>query len=148
IDPFGHTRVGIARENCHRPFVVAGPLYRVPGRRISGPVIDEVQLGIVRIPAPSRAAADFPLIALPGLEARIFANGIAEFRCLLRTDEHFIVRARRIRAPYPLTSLHVIGSEMAADAELSTGDASQHFVLHDHWRRRAGLALGRVAVLD
>src|ERR1700751_1818147 len=73
---------------------------------------------------------------------------LPNFRCLLRTDEHFIDRPRRIRAPYPLTGLHVIGCEMAADAELSTGDASQHFVLHDHWRRRAGLALRRVAVLD
>src|SRR5262249_6849003 len=53
----------------------------------------------------------------------------------------------RMRSPYPVAGLHVVGCEMAADAELGTGYAEQHPVLDHNWRGRAGLTLGWVAVL-
>jgi len=48
-------------------------------------VIDQVQRRIVGNPAPGRAAADLPLIALPGLDAGILADRLAELGGLLIT---------------------------------------------------------------
>src|SRR5262249_61878526 len=78
IDPLGHAGVGIAREDSHRPFVVTRPLTRVPGRGVARTVVDEVQLRIIRDPAPGAAAADLPLVALPRLDARVLADRLAE----------------------------------------------------------------------
>ena len=69
IDPLGDAGIRIAREDGHRPFVVAGPLRRVPGAGIARAVVDQVQLGIVGIPAPGGAAAGLPLVALPGADS-------------------------------------------------------------------------------
>ena len=77
IDPFRHAAIRIAREDGHRPFVVARTLLRIPGRGIAGPVIDEVSLRIIGDPAPCAAAADLPLIALPGLQAGVLADRLA-----------------------------------------------------------------------
>ena len=54
IDPLGHAGVGVARPDGHRPFVVAGPLLRIPGRGIAGTVVDQVEFGVVGVPAPGR----------------------------------------------------------------------------------------------
>src|SRR5208282_291702 len=59
VDPLGHARIGIAGKNGHRPFIVAWPLHWIPSRRVGGPIVDEIQLGIVGIPAPSRTATNF-----------------------------------------------------------------------------------------
>ena len=68
IRPLRHSGVQIAGEYRHRPFVVARALRRIPRRRIAGAVVDQVQALVVAVPAPGRAAAGLPLIALPGLE--------------------------------------------------------------------------------
>ena len=71
VDPAGHAGVGVAREDGHRPLVVAGPLRRVPGAGIAGAVIDQVQVGVVGEPAPGGAAAQPPLVALPALDRAV-----------------------------------------------------------------------------
>ena len=69
IDPFRHAVVGAAGEDGHGPAVVAGALHRVPRAGVARAVIEQVQFGIVRIPAPRGAAADLPLVAFPGVDA-------------------------------------------------------------------------------
>ncbi len=147
IDPARHASVGIARPDGHRPLVVAGALLRVPGRGIAGAVVDQVELRIVGHPAPGAAASCFPLLAFPRLEARILADRLAELRRLDRIDQELVVRPLRIGAPRLLAGLEIVGGDMARDAELAAGDADEHFVLHHHRRRRAGLAFRRIAVL-
>ena len=74
VDPLGHAGIGVAGEDRHRPAIVARPLLRVPGRGIARAVIDQVELRIVGVPAPGGAAADLPLVALPGVGAGILAR--------------------------------------------------------------------------
>ena len=147
VDPSGHAGVDVTREDGHRPAIVAGSLLRVPGRGIAGSDVKQVQLGIVGIPAPRRAATDLPLLSLPGVGAGIRADRLAEMRGLLRVDQRVAVRAHRIPAPHALAGLHVVSRHRPAHAELAARDADDHLVLEDHRGRRAGLALGRIAVL-
>ncbi len=147
IDPLGDAGIRVARPDRHRPFVVAGTLLRIPGRGIARSVIDEVQFWVVGDPAPGSAAADLPLITLPGLEAGVLADRLAERGGLLGVDQKLVVRPFRISAPGQLARLDVVGRHMRLDAELAAGDADQHLVLDDHGRRRAGLALAGIAIL-
>ena len=146
VDPLRHAVVGIAGEDGHRPLVVAGPLLRVPGRGIARAVIDEIERRVVGDPAPCAAAADLPLIAFPGLGARILADRLAERRCLVGVDEDLIVRTFRVGLPGLLAVLDVVGSHAALDAELAARNADQNLVLDHERRRGAGLSLGRIAV--
>ena len=147
VDPFRHAGIRIAREDGHRPFVVARTLLRIPGRGIAGAVIDEVQAGIIGHPAPGAAAADLPLIALPGLQARILADRLAKFGGLLGVDQDLIVRSLGVGPPDLLADLEIVGGDVALHAELAAGDADQHLVLDHERRRGAGLALAGIAVL-
>src|SRR4029079_1062152 len=123
-----HAGIGIAGEDRHRPLVVAWPLLRVPGRGIARTVVDQVELRVVRVPAPGRAAADLPLIAFPGLEARISADRFAEFGGLLRIDQQVLVGALGPGAPDLLAVGGRVGGDPAAHAELAAGDADIHLV--------------------
>ncbi len=147
IHPLGHAGIGIAGHDGHGPLVVARTLRRVPGRGVAGAVIDEVQVGVVGIPAPGGAAADLPLVAFPALDRAVGAHGLAEHHGLFRIDQHLGVGAGGIGAPDLLARLHVIGGDMAAHAELAARDADEELVLDRQHGRGVGLALGRVAVL-
>src|SRR6185312_12367120 len=139
-----HAGVGIAREDGHRPFVVAGPLLRIPSGGVAGAVVDEIELRIVRIPSPRIAAADLPLIALPGLQAGIGADRLAERRGFLGVYKQVGVRAFGIGAPDLLAVLHRIGGNPAAHTELTAGYADIDLVLDDHRRFGAGRAFARI----
>src|SRR5205823_2822633 len=104
-DPLGHTGIRIAREDGHRPFVVARPLLRIPRRGIARTVVDEVELGVIGNPAPCATAADLPLIALPGLDAGILADRLANLGGFLGVDQDVIVRALRVSLPSLLATL-------------------------------------------
>ena len=148
IDPLGHAGVRIAREDGHRPLVVARTLLRIPGRGIARTVIDEVQAGIIGQPAPCAAAADLPLVALPGLDARILADRLAEFGGLVGIDQDLIVRPFGEGAPDLLAALEVVGGDVTLHAKLAAGNADQNLVLDDERRGGARGALARIAVLD
>ena len=77
-------------------------LHRVPGRGIGRAVVEQVGFRILGEPAPGRAAADLPLVAVPGLERRILADRLAERHGLLRVEQDFVVRTGRIGAPHLL----------------------------------------------
>src|SRR6185436_16665109 len=101
------------------PLVVAGPLARIPGRRIARAVIEQVQLRIVRDPAPGAPAADLPLIALPSLYARVLADRLAELGGLGRVDFFQGFGAPREGSPCPLAGLQVVSGHMELHAELA-----------------------------
>src|SRR5690242_5936531 len=63
--PGRDARIGMARDDTHRPSVIARPLVWVPGSRIAGAVINQIKLWIVGIPSPRCAAAQFPLVVAP-----------------------------------------------------------------------------------
>ena len=143
VNPSGVPGVDITREDGHRPFVVARPLARVPGAGIGGAVVDQVELGIVGVPSPGGGPATLPLVTLPGLQARIFADRPAQFCRLLRIDQRFIIRTDRIGAPCLLAGFYVVGGHRTANRELAAGDADEYLVLDHHPSRRSGLALCR-----
>src|SRR4051794_41643451 len=62
IGPFRAAGIGIARENCRGPEIVATALVGIPGAWIGGTVVNQVELGIIGDPAPYRAAAYLPPI--------------------------------------------------------------------------------------
>ncbi len=148
IDPFGHAGVGIAGHDRHRPFIVARPLMGVPGAGIAGAVIDQVQLGVVGIPAPGRAAADLPLVALPGGQGGVLADRLAEHRGLFGIEQDLVVRTDGRGLPYLLAVFQTVGGKPALDAEFAARYADEHLVLDDDRGRGHGLALARIAVLD
>ena len=147
VDPLGHAGVGVARKDGHRPAIVAGPLRRVPGRWVARAVVHEVEVGVVGIPAPGRAAADLPLIALPGVGAGVRADRLAEVGGLCWIDQRIGVGAFGIAAPRQLAVLDIVGADPSADAVFAARNANEHLVLDDHRRIGAGLSLGRISVL-
>src|SRR5258705_8173130 len=60
VVPHCLARIGIAGENAGRPLVVSRTLLRVPWARICGSVIDQIQFGIIRDPAPGGSPTNLP----------------------------------------------------------------------------------------
>ena len=50
IEPLRRAVIGISRENSSRPFIVARPLLMIPWTGIAGPIINQVEIGIVGDP--------------------------------------------------------------------------------------------------
>src|SRR6185503_7921815 len=148
IDPLGLTVVRIAREDGHRPLVVARTLLRIPGRGVARTVVNEVQAGIVGQPAPCAAAADLPLVALPGLDARVLADRLAVLGRLVGVEQDLIVRTFGEGSPYLLAALEIVGRDVALHAKLAAGNADQDLVLDDERRGGARGALARISILD
>ena len=150
VDPFRHTGVDIAREDGHRPAVVARALHRVPGGGVARAVVDEVQLRIIGIPAPGRAAAGLPLLAFPCIQAGILADGLAEMRGLFRVDQRLGIRTCGIALPGQRSVLQIVRGDPAAHAILAAGNADDNLVLDDDRGVRAGFtlaAIGHFAIL-
>ena len=125
--------LGLASEDRHRPLVVARPLVGVPGARVTGAVVEEVELGVVGVPAPGRSAATLPLVARPGREAEILALVRRVIGVGFTLDADFLVGAGAVHGPLVLTRVHVPRGDAAADAELPTRDTGDDQVL-DHDR--------------
>ena len=79
VGPLRFPRIGVPREDRHRPLVVARPLVGIPGSGVAGAVVEEVELGIVAVPAPGRAAASSSTHRLsrfpPNLGTRLLPPG-------------------------------------------------------------------------
>src|SRR3954447_3566729 len=73
IGPFRVAGIGIARENCRGPEIVATALVGIPGALIGGSVVNQVELGIIGDPAPYRAAAHLPSIGGPACDTQVLA---------------------------------------------------------------------------
>src|SRR5580693_6622712 len=71
VSPGSESRIRVAGEQRGRPFVIPRPLRRIPRSRVSAAVINQVELGIVSVPAPGGASAELPLVAAPRLDTGI-----------------------------------------------------------------------------
>src|SRR5207249_4656795 len=109
VAPLRLPRVDVAREDRNRPLVVAGALARVPGRRIPGAVVYEVQRRIERIPAPRRAPARRPLIALPRRDPLVLLTEMWVGFVEVIVEQNLFVGAHAVGAPDALAGLDVIG---------------------------------------
>ena len=109
VGPARHAGVGIAREDGHRPFVVARALGRIPRARVAGAVIQQVEVGIVGIPPPRRAAAARPFIPFPGVDAEVGALMARVGRTEIVANQHVGIRAGAVGAPDLLAGVDVVG---------------------------------------
>ena len=132
VSPGGHARVRIASEERHGPFVVARPLRGIPRSRISGTVVEQVELRIVCVPAPRCAAAEFPLFISPCLYAGVRAHGLLRcaVNCLCRVKQDFCVRADTVGSPYLLARVEVVRGDVAANAKFASRDTDEDFILY------------------
>ena len=110
----------------------------VPRRAVADPDVEQVQLRVVGHRVPHRpAAADLPpLAARPG-RRRPLQRG--RFKGLRRIARH------GVEAPFLLAGFRVVGTHVAAHAQLGAAVADEHQPLH-HARRtgdRVGLVDGR-----
>src|SRR6185437_16976363 len=126
VGPDHRAVIRLPREHGHRPLVVARPLVRIPGARVTDAVVEVVEFGIVAVPAPRGPAAALPLVALPGRNAEVLALHGRIVRVRVALDEDFVVRARAVPGPDMLAGVGVEGRDAAAHAELTTGDARDH----------------------
>src|SRR5206468_1132248 len=99
-----------------RELVVAFALLRIPRPRIRRAVIDEIEVGVVGQEPPGRAAADLPCLGRPRRHAEILALVLAVIRLEAATDQHLLVRARAVCAPYFLAAARVERRKPAAHA--------------------------------
>src|SRR5713226_7626873 len=149
VRPCSHSRIGIASEEGCGPFVVTWPLRGIPRSRVSAPVVNQVELGIVGIPAPRRAAAKFPLLLVPSLHTGIRTHWLlgCPINRLVRIKQDFRVRTDTVRAPDELAGFEIIRAEMAADTILSPADTDDYLVMDDQWSHRHRLTQLRITVL-
>ena len=141
-------RVGVARDDGGAPLVVAGSLLAVPRTRVRCAVIHEVELGVIRQPAPDSGAALLPGVGGPARGALVGARvGLAVERLESLADLDVGVGPDVVRAPQLLAGRGIDGSDPAAHAHLATAGTDDDFSLHDQWRHGHGFALGEVAHL-
>ena len=148
IHPANLTRLRVLGPQRHRPLVVARTLVGVPRARVTRAVIEQVQRGIVGVPAPRRTAATLPLIALPRRDAEVLPlrGRIRGLERVVR-DADILVRARAVRAPGLLAVRHAEGRDAATHAELTTGNSGEDHVVDDERGVRHRLALLEVGRL-
>src|SRR3954471_8717683 len=129
VEPNRLARVRLAGEHPRGPFVVARTQLRIPGTGVCGPVIDQIEIGIVRDPSPYVTAADFPHVRRPARYAQVLPPILRVMRLEGGADEHLLVGPRAVGAPGDLSALRVERRQPAAHAELAPAVADQHFVL-------------------
>src|SRR6266849_9299293 len=149
ICPRSYSSVRIAGEEGRGPFVIAWPLRGIPRSRVAAPVVNQVELGIVCIPAPRRATTEFPLIFVPSLYTGFLTHWF--LRCpisrLVCIKQDVLVRTNAVCAPHELAGFEIIRAEMAADTILSPGDTDDYLVMDNEWSHRHRLTQFRITVL-
>src|SRR6185437_10117421 len=110
----------------HGPLVVARTLRGIPRARVAAPVVEEVQLRVVGIPAPGGAASALPLITLPGLDRGVGADGlhpaVGPRHRAPGIEEDLIVEPGAVGLPRQLAGLGIIGLQPSMHTELAAGD--------------------------
>ena len=148
IGPARLAVVRIAREDRHRPLVVAGAHVRIPHAGIGGAVVDEIERGIVGDPTPHRSPAELPLLPRPRCDAEVGAAVIGIKRLERRADQHITVRSDRVGAPQLFAVPGIERENPAPYSQLGATVADDHFVLHDQRGHRHRLTDVDVPHLD
>ena len=126
--PADRAVVGVDGDRRRGPLVVALPDLAVPGGRVSGVPVDEVQFGIEDAGGPGGASPVLPGVAGPGLVPR-----------LARTRD-------RVGRPAMLPAGGVVRLHEAAHPVLAAGHAGEDHPVHH--QRRAGDAVAVLPVGD
>src|SRR5581483_11304181 len=126
-----------AGEDGHRPLVVEATsvallmglvraaIGRAPQAGVTGRVVDQLQVRIIAIPAPSSATADLVVLAREGLDTEV-GTGRAVLRMGLigvRRQADVLVGARRVAGPHHGAVLEVVSHDAAARGELVATEA-------------------------
>src|SRR6185312_6005634 len=73
IGPLGVSGFWIARPDGDRPLVVSRTHVCIPRPWITRAVVNQVEFGVVRNPAPNGASTTLPLIGSPSAHAQVLA---------------------------------------------------------------------------
>src|ERR1700761_4848565 len=119
VMPLASSRIRIKRQHGATEEVISFAKSAVQTRRwiACGP-IERIQIRIVAAGKPRCRAAMLPTVTAPTLMSELARPG------------------HGVEAPYPLARFRVIGIKKAANAELATSYADDHFVFH--CQRRCG----------
>src|SRR5690606_11502462 len=132
-------------EDGHRPLVVeltSVALYvglvrptisRGPQAGVTGRVVHQLQLGIIRVPAPSRATADLVVLAGEGLDTKILTS-LTELRVGLvglGRQAHVLVGTRAMANPSLGAVTQIEGRDATTSGKLVTAEADEHLVVGD-----------------
>src|SRR3954451_18032211 len=130
--PLDLAAVGVDGEGGAGPLVVAGPDPAVPGARVAGADVEQVELRVVGAAEPGGAAAGLPGVAGPGLVERA-GHG----RRLAVQAADIALDGRPV--PHLLAGVGVVGLDGAGDAELAARVADDHLALDDQRGGRVGV---------
>src|SRR6185437_10250431 len=92
---------------------------RAPETGIARPVVDELELGVVAVPGPGRAATALPLVA--GIGHPEIVSGGAKLRIVLvgfGRESHLVVRAVVPVSPDQLAGREIVGLHPSTRREL------------------------------
>jgi hypothetical protein len=145
IEPDGLAGIRAPREHAGGPLVVAGSELSVPGARVAGARIDEIELGVIRQEPPHRSSADLPLVRRPARHAQVRASILRVERSKARSDQHLRVRTRVVGSPGDGAAVGIERREPAANAKLAPAVADEHAILDDLRRHRHRLATFNLA---
>src|SRR5262249_61621021 len=109
--------IGIAGENRHGPLVVPLALVRVPRARVASRIVQQIELWIVRVPAPGAASSLLPPFTRPGLRPLAGLSIVRIRRIEVRRQQQLLVWAHAIGPPDLLTAVDVISRDVAAHPE-------------------------------
>src|SRR4051794_31741866 len=73
ISPDCFTRFRPAGEQRGAPLVIPWPLVGIPWTGVRRSVVNKIEVGIIRNPAPGRGTSDLPQFSGPGLHPEILA---------------------------------------------------------------------------
>src|SRR4029079_3113138 len=151
----------LAAENGHRPLVVEttsvallmglvrAAIGRAPQTGVTGRVVDHLQLGVISVPVPSRAAADLVVLAREGRDTEI-GTSLTELRGGLvgvGTDAHGLVGTRAVALPNLRAILQRVGRHTTASSELVATEADDNLVVSNQRSGGDRLALFRPSML-
>ena len=161
VGPDRSTVLDVAGEDRHRPLVVkiasialfvglvGATIGRAPQAGVTGRVVDDLQLGVIAVPAPSSATTDLVILAREGLDAEI-GTSLAELRVGLvgiGGQAHVRIGTRALALPNLRTIRKAVGRNATASSKLVTAEADDHLVVGDQWSGGDGLALLRPSML-
>src|SRR4051812_32602333 len=114
VEPARCAGVRVAGEDSRSPFVITRPLLGIPGRRIRGPVIDEIKFFVVRDESPNGTSANAPCLRWPARHAEVFSLVLGIERLELLTNQNFVIGSCAVCPPDDFAGLRIQGRQPAA----------------------------------
>src|SRR5437588_3554939 len=144
VKPHRLARVGIAREDAGRKFIVTRTSLRVPRSWVRGAVVNQIELRVIRNPAPHATAANFPCVGRPTLHAQVLASILRVEWFESRADQNIFIRPRAIGFPGDLAALFVERCQPTPNPEFTSTVSNEDFSFYN--KRSHGQALALVDV--